>query len=194
LIGAVVLAAGLSKRMGRPKMILPWGDISVIGQVVTVLLEANIDEVIVVTGGAREDVENALYGFPVQKIFNPDFANGEMIRSLQVGISALKENVEATLVALGDQPQIESIVVKKVLTAYIRDAKPLVVPSYQMRRGHPWLIAHEFMDAILTLRPPATMRRFLNQHNREIHYVKVESPSIIQDLDTPEDYRRFQCL
>ena len=74
-VGAVVLAAGRSRRMGRPKMILPWGETTVIGQVVNVLLAAGVDDLLVVTGGAREDVESALVDMPVRTIFNPDFAN-----------------------------------------------------------------------------------------------------------------------
>ena len=191
-IGAVVLAAGLSQRMGRPKMTLPWDGTTVIGQVVDVLLAAAMDDILVVTGGARDRVESALADKSVRTVFNPDFANGEMLRTLQVGLAALDPALHATLVVLGDQPQIELRVVQSVLNAYEEGLHALVIPSYRRRRGHPWLLARSLWDELMELRAPATMRDFLNQHNLDIHYVVLNTPSILQDLDTPEDYQRFQ--
>ena len=191
MIGAVVMAAGRSQRMGRPKMVLPWGGTTVIGQVVDVLLTSGVGDVVVVTGGAREHVESVLGGLPVRIIYNPDYANGEMARTLQVGLSAMEEGIEAALVVLGDQPQIEQTVVETVIAAF-EQGSHLVVPSYQMRRGHPWLVARSLWDDLLGLRPPKTLRDFLNIHTSDIHYVNADTPSIIQDLDTPEDYHRFR--
>ena len=192
MIGAVVLAAGRSQRMGRPKMILPWGETTVIGQVANVLLAVGVDDVLVVTGGARNEVEDALTGMPVRTVFNPEFANGEMMHTLQVGLAALEHDVEAALVVLGDQPQIEQTVVRSVLTAFVSKIQPLVVPSFQSRRGHPWLVGRSLWDGLLGLQPPATMRQFLDRYASEIHYVNVNTHSILQDLDTPEDYQRYQ--
>lgn len=194
MIGAVVLAAGRSQRMGRPKMTLPWGETTVIGQVASVLLTAKVRDVVVVTGGDREGVDGALQHLPVRTVFNPDFENGEMLLSLQCGLAALKDEFGATLVALGDQPQIEPVVVQAVIDAYTEGKHGLVIPSYQMRRGHPWLVARPLWESLFAFQPPATMRLFMRQFADEIHYVNVDSPSILQDLDTPEDYQRFNPL
>jgi molybdenum cofactor cytidylyltransferase len=191
VIGAVVLAAGLSQRMGRPKMILPWGDTTVIGRVVSVLL-TEVDEVVVVTGGAKNEVEVALEKLPVRTVFNPDFANGEMLLSLKVGLASFPDDIEATLIALGDQPQIEESVVQQVISGYKQTKSSVVVPSYQMRRGHPWLLAHPLWDTVFDLQPPNTLRDFLRNHAAQINYIEVENPSIIQDLDTPDDYHCFR--
>ena len=188
MIGAVVLAAGLSQRMGRPKMILPWGDTTVITRVVSVLLTAKVDDVVVVTGGARDEVEVALQGLPVQTLFNPDYANGEMVFSLKVGLASIPDDIEATLIALGDQPQIEESVVQQVIAGYKQTKSSVVVPSYQMRRGHPWLVDKSHWDEIRSMHSPQSLRDFLNRHANEIHYVNVDNDSILQDLDTPEDY------
>ena len=192
MIGAIVLAAGESKRMGRPKMTLQWNSRTVIGQVVHVLLDGGVDDVIVVTGGAHSEVENAIAGMGVRSVHNPDFANGEMIQTLQIGLKNLKKDVLASLVVLGDQPQIEVDVVRTVISAFEQKNHSLVVPSYGRKRGHPWLIARTLWDRIFELRKSATMRQFLNRFASEIHYVNVDTNSIFQDLDTPEDYRRFQ--
>lgn len=192
MIGAVVLAAGLSKRMGCPKMTLPWGNTTVIEQISNVLLAAGVEDVIVVTGGGRDEVENALKHLPVRTIFNPDFSHGEMISTLQTGLKELNDGIEGTLVVLGDQPQIKLTVVKSVINAFTASNQTLVVPSYQKRRGHPWLVARELWDDLLAVKTPTTMRAFLNGHAPDICYVSVDTPSILQDLDTPEDYQRFQ--
>ena len=191
MIGAVVLAAGRSQRMGRPKMTLPWGETTVIGQVVRVLLASGVEDVKVVTGGAREAVDIALTDLPVKTFHNPDYANGEMARTLQVGLSAFGDDIQAALVVLGDQPQIEQAVVKLVVLAY-EQGNRLVVPSYQMRRGHPWLVAREMWNELLQLQSPKTLRNFMQRHASDIHYLSVDTPSIIQDLDTPADYQRYR--
>ena len=192
MIAAVVLAAGESRRMGRPKMVMPWGDTTVICQVVSTLIEGGVEDVVVVTGGAREEVEAALEGFPVQMVFNPDYANGEMIQSLRVGIGVLNSEAEATLIVLGDHPQIQGSVVAALLQAYKKKKSLLVVPSYKDRRGHPWLVDRTLIPALLSLKAPLTLRDFMNRHAEKISYLSLETSSILQDLDTPEDYQRFK--
>ncbi len=189
-IAAVVLAAGLSTRMGSPKMALPWGKSTIIGQVVGVLLQAGVAEIVVVTGGARQQVQEALQGQAVRIVFNPGYADGEMLRSLQVGLQALPEDVEAALVVLGDQPQIEAGVVRAVATARPTGAGRLVIPSFHMKRGHPWRLPRALWEEVLALRPPHTLRDLLNRHTAAIDYLEVDTPSILQDLDTPEQYRQ----
>lgn len=190
MISAIILAAGQSKRMGQPKLLLPWGKLTVIEQVITTFLQAGIENIFVVIGGAGEQVMEVIESYPVQKIYNNDYAIGEMLSSLQLGLRALPERVQATLVGLGDQPQVQEATVRLVCEAY-RDSKPqLVVPSFQMRRGHPWLVGRPLWDELLALQAPESSREFLNRHAKEIHYVESGTPSILADLDTPEDYQQ----
>ena len=189
-IGAVVLAAGLSQRMGQPKMILPWGETTVIGRVVGVLQSAAVQEIVVVTGGAHQKVEEALQGLPAKAVLNPNYTNGQMLLSLQTGLKALPDDVTAALVTLGDQPQIESAVVQAVMQDAQSSGANLILPSYQMRRGHPWLVHRRLWHRLLAFHDPLTLRDFLKQQAAEIRYLVVETPSILADLDTPEDYAR----
>jgi molybdenum cofactor cytidylyltransferase len=192
MIGAVVLGAGRSQRMGRPKLTLPWRKTTVIGQVVDVLSAAGVAEIIVVTGGARAAVEDALRHTPAIPVFNPDFSDGEMSRSLLVGLNTLSKSLDATLVVLGDQPQIELDVAKAVIAGFQREHSALVVPSYKNRRGHPWLVARSLWRELLELQVPKTLRDFLNQYLSDTCFVNVDTPSVLQDLDTPRDYQRFR--
>jgi molybdenum cofactor cytidylyltransferase len=187
MITALVLAAGQSKRMGQPKMLLPWGNTTVLGHVISTFITAGVKDVMVVTGGAREQVE-VLVGKSVRTVFNSEYEKEEMLSSIQVGLARLKPEVEAILVALGDQPQVREGSVRLVIESYRENRVSIVVPSFQMRRGHPWLVAKRHWDEINQMRSPESMRDFLKRHEDEIFYVDIDNNSILQDLDTPEDY------
>jgi molybdenum cofactor cytidylyltransferase len=192
VISAIVLAAGESKRMGQPKMLLPWGETIVLGQVISVLRSAGVDDVVTVTGGFREQVEAAARQHGSQVVFNEEYAGNEMLSSIQCGLRSLNAEVEAALICLGDQPQVQERSVRRVRETFLNGKSSIVVPSYQMRRGHPWLAARPLWDEILKMKAPQSPRDFLNAHATEIEYVEVDNPSILQDLDTPEDYLKFK--
>jgi molybdenum cofactor cytidylyltransferase len=187
-IAAVVLAAGLSRRMGAPKLVLPWGQATVIRHVTDVLSESGVDEILVVTGGAHAQVADALSGAHVSLVLNAGYETGEMLSSIQVGLRALPGALSAALVCLGDQPQIQVEVVKAIIAEHLARGLPLVVPSFHNRRGHPWLVAAPLWPEILDLTAPDTLRTFLNARSSLIHYLSVETPSVLGDIDTPEDY------
>jgi molybdenum cofactor cytidylyltransferase len=101
----------------------------------------------------------------------------------------MSERVQAALVSLGDQPQLQEASVLAIYEAYRANRSGLIVPSFQRRRGHPWLVARSYWDEILSLQPPETTRDFLNRHAGDIQYVELDTPTILADLDTPEDYQ-----
>jgi molybdenum cofactor cytidylyltransferase len=187
-IAGVVLAAGLSRRMGQPKMVLPWGNRTVIGNVVGTLQIAGVQIITIVTGGTTDLVEAALESFRVSTVFNPNYLNGDMLFSIQTGLVALPGYIQAALVVLGDQPQIEERTVRDMIDLYRQEKPLLIVPSFNMRGGHPWLIEKRLWPDIQALTPPDTMRNFFHRHSNLIRYLEVNSSSILNDLDTPEDY------
>lgn len=190
MITAIILAAGASRRMGQPKMLLPWGNLTVIEQVISTFLDAGVEDLLVVTGGAHQQVEKAIEHLPVRKLYNPEYEAGEMLSSLQLALTRMKPETEAVLVGLGDQPQIQAPTVQRVCEVYRKRRARLVIPSFNHRRGHPWLVARPLWNEILALHAPSTPRDFLNNHAQEIHYVNVDTSTILVDLDTPEDYAR----
>lgn len=189
-ISAIVVAAGLSTRMGTPKQLLPFGQHTVIEQIASVLLSCPLHEVVVVTGHERAAIEARLAAWNVRPIFNPDYQTGEVLSSVQCGLAALDPSARAALIVLGDQPQLEAGVVRRLLGAYEDVPGRLVIPSYQRRRGHPILIDRAHWDEILTLESGKTLRHVINAHDDEIRYVVVETDSVLRDMDTPEEYRR----
>lgn len=188
-VGALVLAAGASRRMGQPKMILPWGETTVIGQVVKTLLASGLTEINVVTGGSHTVVEEALEMFPVKVVYNPDYMNDDMVHSVRLGLISLNNNIQTALVVLGDQPQIQVDTILTLIEAYSTSAQPIIIPSYKQRRGHPWLVARSLWPKLLAMKPPVTMRDFININRDQILYVDVDTPEILMDLDTPDDYQ-----
>jgi len=188
-VAAVVLAAGSSKRMGEPKLVLPWGRTTVIGQVVSTLAQARVAEIVVVTGGAYKVVLRALDKFAVRTVYNPCYEQDEMIYSLQVGLSVVSQGMNAAMIVLGDQPRIQPEIVNKLLDRYKDLTAEIIVPSYRMRRGHPWIVARSLWTTLMEMKSPATLRDFLESHQQKIHYVNVESDTILMDMDTPSDYR-----
>ena len=208
-ITAIVLAAGSSRRMGRPKMILPWGKTTILGQVIETLRAAGVDEILVVTGAEREAVEAIASRHDARSVHNPDFERGEMLSSLQVGIRELTPSRpppnrfdlgevprsggggrEGVLVCLGDQPHVEERTVRALAERFAQQTRSaLVVPSRNGRRGHPWIASRSIWDRLLALRAPESMRDFFRRAEAEIEYVMVDSDSIFADVDTPQDYR-----
>ena len=192
MISAIVLAAGQSKRMGQPKLVMPWGKTCVIGQVLNSLRDAGIDDIHVVTGGLQSELKEALKEYEVDYLINQDYENGEMLTSVQVGLSGLGGKTKATLIVLGDQPQIESRIVRILVEEYNAKRSRIIVPSYNMHRGHPWLVDKFYWRKILDLKPPSTMQKYLTMHNNSIDYVVVDTASVIQDLDTQADYNLYK--
>lgn len=192
MISAIVLAAGESKRMMQPKMLLPWGETTVLGRVLSVLRSAGVEDVITVTGGFREQVEAVAQQHGSRVVFNKEFVGNEMLSSIQCGLREMKAEAEAALICLGDQPQVQERSVRMVRERFVNGKSRLVVPSYQMRRGHPWLVSRPLWEEILMMKSPQSPRDFMNAHAHEITYVDVDNPSILQDLDTPEDYLKFK--
>ena len=191
-ISAIILAAGQSKRMGQPKMLLPWQNTTVLGSVIETLQQAGVEDILVVTGGSRNEVERIAAKLKARTTFNQEYATSEMLESIQLGLRGQKADHEATLICLGDQPQVEMESVRRVCEGFNQHQSRIVVPSFQMRRGHPWLIDRVFWGDILQLRAPKSMRDFLNAHRDDIFYVECDSPKILQDIDNPADYLKYK--
>jgi molybdenum cofactor cytidylyltransferase len=192
-IAAVILAAGQSKRMGQPKMLLAWGGTTVLGQVIATFAGAGVNEIVIVTGGAFTEVENEAKllekKYPLRCVYNSLFESGEMLSSLQCGLAALGTQIEAALLGLGDQPQLSPMAASAVISSFQTSAAQIIVPSYNMRRGHPWLVQRNLWESLLALKPPQTVRDFLNSRAGDILYIDTDQ-TILKDLDTPEEYYR----
>ena len=192
-LAAVVLAAGLSSRMKENKLLLPWKNSTVIGWVISQLMKAELSRVFVVTGRDANLVESLTSIPGVKHIYNECYADGEMLHSLQAGLKSLPDEVNAALVVLGDQPQIEIETIRLVAREFEDNPNSkLILPSCQNRRGHPWIVARELWEEIISMEPPDNLRNFLQRHSGEITYVLVNTTTIFADIDTPQEYQESQ--
>ncbi len=194
-VAAVVLAAGRSRRMGRCKLTLPWGDGTVIERVVHTLYRAGARPVLVVTAPPWHAlVLRALQDTPARvTVYHPQHPEA-MLLTLQWGLRHLPEETRAALVALGDQPHIPPDIPQRLIQAFQETGAPLLAPVYRGRKGHPWLLARSLWPDLLRLHPRHTLRDFLHAHAHLLRRVPVNTPTILWDMDTPADYRRLQAL
>lgn len=198
-VPAVVVAAGMSRRMGEFKQLLPWGDVpgnTVIRQVVANLASAGADPVLAVLGHRAEDVAGALAGSPARTVVAAEYAEREMVGSLQTGLGALLKPGNpawpGTLLALGDQPHIPVSVIRAVLDQVEITPDKVVIPSHAMRRGHPIWLPRALWAGVLDLAPGATLREVLARPAMGIVYVAVETPAVLLDMDTPAMYQQLR--
>lgn len=190
---SIILAAGISSRMKQPKLVLPWGSSTVLGTVIDSFQNAGMEEIVVVTGGNRKLVEQVAEKHKAISVYNSKYSNGEMLDSLKAGLElALKSEYEAAFIALGDQPGIDCFDIIQMVNLFRKDQPDLIIPSYNMRRGHPWLVSRNLWPELMDLRFPKTMRDFIEENNEKIVYYNVVRSKILEDLDTPEDYERLR--
>lgn len=200
MIWTVVLAAGESRRMGTQKLLLPFGDATVVGAVVRTAQASRAGRTLVVLGADREVIRRELE--PLGKIGGAagagrageiEFAVNEhyplgMLSSIQTGFRALPPDAEAAVVVLGDQPFLPSRVIDDVIAGYEKGLHGIVIPTFQGRRGHPVLVDLKYRQEVLALDPADGLRRLMRAHPEDVRETEVGDANILRDLDTPEDY------
>ncbi len=188
-VSAIVLAAGLSSRMGTFKPLLPFGKVTVIEHILHVLLGCSLSEVLLVTGHEQEAIEAAVRSLPVQTYYNAAYKQASMLSSIQIGLHAATASSSGALIVLGDQPSIRAEVITRLVTAFREQSASIVVPSYNMRRGHPILVGRSQWSVILDLPANTSLREYVRAQD-DVFHVELDSPDVLRDMDTHADYVR----
>lgn len=191
-ISGVLLAAGLSLRAGRPKLLLPFGKKVLVELAVENLLEAGLCELVVVIGAFKEQIEPRIIHYPVKVVYNQDYASG-MASSLRCGVASVSETSFGFLIALADMPFVESWVLQKLLDAFEEGAR-IVAPSYRGMMGHPVIFHKDYKEELLVLSGDEGAKKIIEKHKEELCLIEVDAPSVVFDIDTEEDYRRAHEL
>lgn len=186
---AIILAAGSSTRMGTQKLLLPYNGSSMIESVITNVIRSKVDQVMVVLGKDHEEIARLLDNQPVKICYNPDPSKG-MLSSVQCGINAIPEKVNAVLIYLGDQPDIPPSVTDRILEAYNAALKGIVIPIYNHRRGHPLLVDMKYRKEIHKLDLEKGLRSLMHLFPQDVLEVEVDEQGILVDIDTREDYSK----
>jgi molybdenum cofactor cytidylyltransferase len=188
---AIVLAAGLSRRMGRPKLLLDLGGKPVIRHTLERLVAARMDEILVVVGPDHATLERALDGLRVRFVVNPTPEAGQG-SSVGVGVRALSADTTAALIALGDQPGISVDVITKLRDALGTPGKSIAAPRYSDGLGNPVIFATAVFPELAALPGDRGARAVVEKDSRRLAVVDVAHP-MPSDLDTPEDYERLSA-
>ncbi len=190
-VGGVILAAGTSSRMKGNKLLLPMPcGTTVLAAVIDNALQAGLDSLVLVSGSQREAVEEIARQRGVDCVYNPDYEQGQST-SMKRGLDALPEG-SAALFILGDQPLISADIYRKLADVYRRDGAKIVVPRGEDgERGNPSLIAPELFHELRQITGDVGGRPVLRAHIHEIQYVAVGGDAVLQDIDTPEQYREM---
>jgi molybdenum cofactor cytidylyltransferase len=192
MIWALVLAAGESRRMGEPKLLLPFGRKTIIETVVQNLMEASLDGILVVLGHRWQGILDKLKNYAVETAVNPHYKNG-MLSSVQWGFRKLPREAGAALVVLGDQPGISARTIDLVIGAFRSGNKGIVLPTYKDSGGHPLLVDMKYRREIRSLDPAAGLRSLISRYPGDILRVAVKTGSGLQDIDNPEDYKKARA-
>ncbi|HET9855907.1 MAG TPA: nucleotidyltransferase family protein [Methylomirabilota bacterium] len=191
MIAAVVLAAGLSRRMGQAKLLLTVGGRAIIRYVVESVLAGGVDSVWVVTGPDVEPIETALGGIEVQYAVNPAPEEGQA-GSVRTGIAALPPSVDSVLIALGDQPLLAPSIIPALLAARRASPKLIVAPRYRDGQGNPVVFKREIFPELLRLTGDQGARPIIQKEPTRVEWVELDLP-MPADVDTPDDYEKIRA-
>ena len=189
-ISGIILAAGLSTRMGEPKQLLPFGDHTIIETVTDNLLGSKFDEIIIVIGHEAEKIRKKIQHKAVKIVFNPDYQQG-MLTSAQCGVQSISESTDAFALTLVDQPFLTPDLIDMVIGAYTQTHLGIALPSYNCRRGHPVIFDRRYAADILMLDSDSDgVRSLFRKYAADIHYVIVNTDRVLRDIDYREDYEQ----
>jgi molybdenum cofactor cytidylyltransferase len=187
-IWSIILAAGESKRMGLPKMLLSFNGKTMIENVISNVAGSDVDSIIVVLGAHREMLTALIIKSAVKYCYNNNYKEG-MLSSVKCGFKNLPSDFKAALVFQGDQPFIAATVINRVIKAYKSSGNGIVIPVYQRKRGHPLLLDSKYRDEIEKLDVSEGLHSLAYRFRDDVLEVETDDPGILRDFDTYEDYR-----
>ena len=197
VLGALILAAGYSTRMGNFKPLLPIAGSTVIAHVVAMFRAAGIERIAVVTGHCADQIEPVVNRLGATIVRNPDYQQG-MYSSIQAGIraeaTALSPTVDACFLLPVDIPLVRPESVTALAEAFAARRAPITYPRFNGQRGHPPLVSSALFAEILAGKGEGGLRELLRKHQPESADVDVLDEGVMLDMDTPEDYAQLVGL
>ncbi len=188
----IILAAGLSSRMGKLKALLPLDGMTVLENCIHTLLDGGADDVFVVTGYRAEDISKEANRLGVRTIYNPDYEQG-MFSSVIAGVKNIPVDTiapSAFFILPVDIPLVRSSTIRSLALDYKNSPAKIYYPCFKGERGHPPLISTELIPEILAHNGTGGLRTVLERHDSDAKNKKMPDIGVIHDMDTPEDYKK----
>jgi len=183
----IILAAGESRRMNEPKLLMQFHGKTMIEKVIDIVSRAGINNILLVLGSGKNEILDVIGKLKVSHCYNENFKQG-MLSSIKCGIRSLPEELDAMLIFPGDQPLIPVDAVREVIQAYKQSGKGILIPVYRQKRGHPILIDRKYSPEIEKLDDREGLRSLALKYPDEVYEVEVYHDGILRDIDTKEDY------
>ncbi len=166
---------------------MPFGKSTIVEQAIDNLLSSVVDETIVVLGHQAEEITKTIATKLIKIIVNPNYGEG-MSTSIIAGLKLVSGQAQAVMLALGDQPLVDSQTINRLIAEFSRHAKGIAVPTYKGKRGHPVIFATKYKPELLKLKGDIGAREIIRHHPEDVLEVAVDSESVISDIDTRDDY------
>jgi molybdenum cofactor cytidylyltransferase len=190
--GVAILAAGASSRMGQPKLLLPWGNTTIVGHLIQTWKELGAAQLGVVSAPNNDNLQAELdrMNYPILRIVNAEPERG-MFSSIQTAARYANWDKELShfVLTLGDQPHLRRETLEAILSFAGKTPTYIVQPSYQERRKHPVIFPQNLWQE-LALTNVQTLREFLQLHHPAVRTMEFADPGMALDIDTPADYQR----
>jgi molybdenum cofactor cytidylyltransferase len=201
MLTTIVLAAGLSKRMGtQNKLRLPFGEMTILQTTLQHIIEANLGEILVIVGHERELIESDLEQFKdkIKIVFNAHFESG-MTSSIQAGVAYSGDNMmhpdkggtEGYMICLSDMPLLQPIDYQRISHFYLEKKDthyPIIQPVFKEQRGHPVIFHPIYKNEILNLKNTEGAKPIVQAHKENVHLIEMTNDAVLLDADTPEAY------
>ena len=191
-ISAIILAAGLSKRMGRFKPLMELGEKTIIERVVSLYQDVGVRDISVIVGYRGKEIRKALTSYGVRIVVNHDFEKG-MFSSIIEGVQNLPASIQSFFVNPVDIPLIRVSTIQVLIKAFQEKSARIFYPYFNGRRGHPPLINAALGQEIIAWKKEGGLRGFLEERNDLALDVPVADEGVLRDLDTVEDYHLLQA-
>jgi molybdenum cofactor cytidylyltransferase len=193
MLSAIVPAAGMSTRLGRNKLLLPFKGQPLIAHAVDTLVASKVDEIIVVIGHEADQVRTAIGNRRVRFVENPDYRLG-LSTSVRAGFAAVPVQATGIMIYLADQPLLETGEVNFLIYALAEAGKAnksIVVPLFRGQRGNPVIVRATYKNSLLAITGETGCRRLIKENPEQVLTVEMPTDHVVRDIDTMEAYDRL---
>lgn len=187
----IVLAAGGSKRFGKPKQLLDWKGETLVEKSARTALTAGLSPVVVVTGAYADRVRSALLGLPVEVVHNPDWEEGQS-SSIRAGLQALKARVGSAIFLLSDQPYVSVSIVRGLVDRHSINLARVIAPIVDGKRGNPVLFDRSTFSDLSSLEGDVGGRALFSRHR--VDWLPWQDPNLLLDVDSQSDYDKLIAM
>jgi molybdenum cofactor cytidylyltransferase len=187
MISGVILAAGRSARLGRPKQLLPLGGVPLLTHALRNAAASTLDETVLVLGHEAVAIAAAVGEWGQRVVINPDYGKGQST-SLRAGLGAVDPRVEAVVFLLGDQPRVGPAIIDAMIATFRDTGSAIVMPTYGGVRGNPVLLSRALFPELVNITGDQGARGVITDHRDQVITVPVSDGSPPRDVDTEQDY------